>query len=187
MDILRLLDELNELAVVEPHKLMGVLPVYVGLNQDEISMQIAKVRASLPQELKVAVSTVRESDRILEQAREDATKVLENARKEAERIQAEARAEIDRAVEHSKMQQERMVSESEILKLSKAQSEEIRNAAERDALQIRRGADQYAMEVLTKLEGVVGKVMATIDRGKQEMQAHKEPSAPDPKREKTRA
>jgi gas vesicle protein len=66
--------------------------------------------------------------------------------------------------------QERMVAESEILKLSKAQSEEIRNAADRDAMNMRRGAEKYAHDVLSHLEGVVGKVMTSIEKGKQEVQ-----------------
>lgn len=165
MDILRLLEDLKNL--IEEPKSLG--PITWGLNKEEINMQIAKIRASLPQELKAAVSTVRESERIMDSAREDATMTLESARKEAERIVAEAKTDADRLLEQARLQQERMVAESEILKLSKAQSEEIRNAADRDSVQMRRGAEKYAYDVLTQLEGVVGKVMTTIERGKSEM------------------
>lgn len=173
MDILRLLDDLNNLIVVNS-KQFG--PITWGLNRDEISMQIAKIRASLPQELKTAVNTVRESERILGTAKEDATMTLEAAQKEGERIITEAKKEADRLIEQARLQQEKMINESEILKLSKAQSEEIRNAADRDAVQMRRGAEKYAYDVLGQLEGVVGKVMTTIERGKQEMQPPKEPT-----------
>ena len=74
MDILRLLDELSQL--IENSNHWG--PVTWGLDRDEISMQIAKVRASLPQELKVAVSTVRESERILDSAKEGAGGGIKN-------------------------------------------------------------------------------------------------------------
>ena len=168
MDILKILDQVEEVAVRQPRThLWGLF--YTGLNTEEVSMQIAKVRASLPTELKEAISTVRESDRIVESAREDATVTLDNARKEADRILAEARAESASLVEQGRLQQERMVNESEILKLSKAQSEELRNAADRDAVQMPRGAEKYAYDVLSQLEGVVGKVMTTIERGKQEV------------------
>ena len=180
MDILRLLEDLSKIIDDTPH--FG--PVSWGLNRDEISMQIAKIRASLPQELKAAVSTVRESDRILETAREDASSVLDNARKESERILVEARKEAERVVEEGKLQQERMVAESEILKLSKAQSEEIRNAADRDSVQMRRGAEKYAYDVLSQLEGVVGKAMTAIERGKQEITPAQQQQLPE-KREKT--
>ena len=123
MDILRLLDELRELTVEKPKTYLGFMTF--GLDRDEINMHIAKVRASLPNELKAAVATVRESDRIVETAREDATMTIDNAKKEGERVLAEARAEAERIVEQARLQQERMIAESEILKLSKAQSEEI--------------------------------------------------------------
>ncbi len=165
MDILRLLEDLKEM-IEAPKNVMGFI---WGMDREEISMQISKIRAALPQELKNAASTMRESDRILEEARTDASGILEQARKEAERIQAEARTEAERTLGQAKLEQERMLSESEILKLSKAQSEEIRAAADRDGMNMRRGAEKYAYDVLTQLEGVVGKAMTTIERGKNEM------------------
>jgi cell division septum initiation protein DivIVA len=165
VDILRLLDNLNEL--VEKPKSLG--PMVWGLNRDEISMQIAKIRASLPNELKQAVQTVRESEKIKDSALEDATMTLDAAKKESERILGEARREAEKIVEHARLQQERMVHEGEILKLAKAQSEEIRNTADREAVQMRRGAETYAYDVLTQLEGVVTKVMNAVERGKNEI------------------
>jgi hypothetical protein len=85
------------------------------------------------------------------------------------------------------LQQQQMVSESEILKLSKAQSEEIRNSADREAVSMRRGAEKYALDVLTQLEGVVGKVATTIERGKREMDRSDIPAPQALIREKARA
>ena len=175
MDILRLLDQLNNLAVESPRQLG---PIFWNLDRDEIAMQIAKIRASLPDEMKAAVQTGRESERIVDTAREDATMTLENAKREMERILGEARKEAERIVEHAKAQQERMVNESEILKLAKSQAEEIRNSADRDAVQMRRGAENYAYDMLTQLEGVVGKVMTTIERGKHEIDRTESPVLP---------
>lgn len=166
MDVLRILDDLNTLVVDKPRHLG---PLTWGLNKDEITMQITKIRASLPNEVKAAAATVRDAEQILNRAKEDANKTIENSQKEADRILAEARKEAERMIDQARIQQERMIDDSEILKLSKAQSEEVRNAAEREATQMRRGAEQYAHDVLGQLEGVVGKVMTTIERGKQEM------------------
>jgi cell division septum initiation protein DivIVA len=177
MDILRILDELNYLAVEKPKKILGFT---YGLDQDEVSMQIAKVRASLPAELKQAVQTVRESDRIVESAREDATLTVENAKKEGERIIADARREAELLINQAKLEQERMIGESEVLKLSKAQAEEIRSTAERDANQLRRGADKYAYDVMTHVETVLSRLMTATERGKQEV-AKAEPPAIAPK------
>lgn len=185
MDILRQLADLENM--IEGPWSLG--PLTWGLNRDEIVMQISKIRASLPQELKNAASTMRESDRILEEARTDATGILENSRKEAERIIAESRMESERILDESrihqervlaesKLQQDRMVSESEILKLSKAQSEEIRGAADRDALSMRRGAEKYSYDVLTQMEVVLGKAMTAIERGKGEIAPENKVPAP---------
>ncbi len=185
MDILRQLEDLKNM-IDAPKEILGFV---WGLDRDEIGMQISKIRASLPQELKNAASTMRESDRILEEARADATGILESARKEAERIVAESRIEAERVLSEarlhqervlgeSRLQQERMVSDSEILKLSKAQSEEIRAAADRDALSMRRGAEKYTYDVLTQMEGVLGKAMTAIERGKSEIAPDKGGPAP---------
>lgn len=167
VDILRLLDELKEMTVDRPKTFVGIT---IGLDKDETNMLIAKIRASLPQEVKQAVQTVRESDRIVESAKEDASMTLDTARREAERMLSESRAEAEKIVEHAKAQQDRMVHESEILKLAKAQSEEVRSVADRDSVQIRRGAENYALDVLSQLETVVGRVMTAIERGKNEIQ-----------------
>jgi cell division septum initiation protein DivIVA len=177
MDILTLLEDLNNLIASTKH----IGPITWGLDREEVSMRILKIRASFPQEMKVAASTVRESDRIIETARVDATGTLENARKESDRIIAEAKLEAQRMIDEAKLQQERMVSDSEILKLSKAQSEEIRNAADRDGVQMRRGAEKYAFDVLSQLEGVVGKVMTTIEKGKDEIQRSDAPAQTAPR------
>ena len=169
MDILRLLADLESM-IDRPREFLGIV---FGLNRDEITMQISKIRASLPQELKNAASTMRESDRILEEARTDATGILDNARKEAERIHAEARAEAERTMDQARLQQQQLVAESEILKLSKSQSEEIRAAADREALSMRRGAEKYSYDVLTQMEGVLGKAITAIERGKSEIAPEK--------------
>lgn len=174
-DILRMLDDLTQLMEGAWH--LG--PVTWGINRDDISMQIAKARASLPQELKQAATTVRDSERIIEAAKEDASLREEKANSDAKRILEEAKKEAERLVEQAKLQQEQLISESELLRLVRVQSDEIRNAAERDALQMRRGAEKYAYDVLAQLETVVGRAMTTIERGKADL--HKtEPAAAKP-------
>lgn len=166
MDILRLLEELQEITVERPKSVFGVTWNY---SREEVLMQISKVRASLPQELKQAVNLTRESERIVESAREDATTTLENSRRESQRIVEEAKQEAARIVEQGRLNQQQMIADSEVLKIAKAQAEDLRNTADRDAANMRRGAENYAYDVLSQLEGVVGKVMTTIERGKSEV------------------
>jgi regulator of protease activity HflC (stomatin/prohibitin superfamily) len=179
VDILRVLEHLHDLAVEKPRTIVG--PLTWGLNKEEVAMQIAKVRASLPAELKQAVTVTRESERIVETAREDATTTLESARRESDRIVSEARAEAERIIEQAKLQQQTMISESEILKLAKAQAEEIRLAADRDALAMRRGAENYAFDTISHLESVVHRVNGALERGKAELQKTDVPAPISPR------
>lgn len=172
MDVVKLLEELDRLAVQTPRKLVGRLTY--GLDIDEVAMQIAKVRASLPTEVKQISSMARQSERMVETAREDANMTVEGARREAERVMAEAQAEAARLVEQARLTQEKMLAENEILKLAKAQADEVRSAAEREALNLRRGAEGYAQDVLNQLEMVIGKVMTGIERGKAELESREE-------------
>lgn len=167
LDILRLLEQLDEMVLEKPKRFMGFV---WGLDEDEIKMQIAKIRASLPAEIKQAVAKVRESERIVEGAKEDASQTLESAKRDAERTLLESRKEAEQIVEAARVQQQRMVAESEILKIAKAQADEIRNMADRDAVTMRRNSEKYAFDVLCKLEDVAGKVINAVDRGKQDLE-----------------
>lgn len=182
-DILRMLQELHDQIVDQP-KYFG--KIGYGINRDEISIQIAKIRASLPNELKEASAKVRESERIVDTAKVDANATVEAARREAERALVDAKREAERIVEQARVQQERLVSESEILKLAKAQAEEIRNVADRDAAQVRRGAEKYAHDVLVQLEGVVAKVMGVVEKGRQDLERPSEAVVSAPARERER-
>ncbi len=183
MDILRMLEQLHELAVESP-KSLG--PIIWGLNRDEIAMQIAKIRASLPNEVKQAASLTRESERIVEGAREDAKAIIENANRDALRITQEAQAEADRLMEQAKLSQQQLVGESEILKLAKAQAEEVRLSADRDSMGMRRGAEDYAFAVLNRLEGILGKAIGTVEDGKRELDRAATPPLPVADVEETR-
>ncbi len=169
LDVLRILDQLKDVAVDKPRKLHFV-PITLGYDPEEVYMLIEKVRASLPRELKDAATVNRESERIIESANEDARAEVEQAKREAERLVSESKQEAARLLEQARLQQEQLLSESEVLKLAKAQSEEMRNATERDCQQMRRGADRYAHDVLSKIEGTVGKLLATVERGKAELE-----------------
>lgn len=177
MDSVRLLEELID--TIDDVRSFG--PVAWGFDSEEFRMQLEKIKANLPQEIKVANSTARESERIIEQAREDGARALEGARVEAERIVSEARRdgaqtvdqarkEADLLLENARLEQSRMLGESEVLRLARAQADELKARSERDALDTRRGSEKYAYDVLSQLEGVVGKLQVTIERGKNDLQ-----------------
>src|SRR5215472_12156313 len=91
VDILKLLSELEDLVENTPHGPFGTL---FRFNEDAFHMTIMKIRANLPEEMKRASKLARESERIVEESRENAERVVEDARKSAlsefERGKAEA-------------------------------------------------------------------------------------------------
>ncbi len=182
MDIFALLDDLNTMVVVQPRFFFN--KIAYGMDPDQASQLIAKIRSSLPNELKQANARQKESERLVYMAQTDASAVLENAHAESEKIIADARNQAAQIIDDAKLEQERLVQASEILKLSKAQSDEIRGSADRDARQTRRGAEEYALAVLNQLEGVVQKVNSNIESGKRELS--KSDSALVQTRERTR-
>lgn len=181
IDVLRLLDNLRALAE-EPRTFLGLS---VGYNPNEMVMQIEKIRASLPKEVKDASTLARETERIVEEAHDEANRAREQSKRDAAQLMDEAKAEAERILEQARLQQAQMIAESEVLKLAKAQSQEIRNAAERDSQQMKRGADRYAHDVLSNLESVVGRVLTTIERGKAEIVVSE--GAATPTRERIKA
>jgi len=166
MDILRMLQQLEEIAVERPSH---IGPLYWRVDVEEISMHIAKIRASLPQEVKQAASVTRESEHIINAAKEDADSVLGRARAEAEKIIEEANAKAKLLEEQGKLEQSRLVSENEVLKLAKAQAEEVMNEAQKQASPTRRGADDYAYQVLNHIEAVLNKTLRNVEAGKEEI------------------
>jgi len=175
VDILRMLEDLEELSVDKPRR-FG--PVTFGYNQDEVQMHISKIRASVPIELKQAANIARETERMMEQAREDAAKSIDTAKTESDRLIQEAKVEADRLREQARLEAEQMVSQNEILRLAKAQADEIRASADREAVAVRRGAEDYAYNLLNQIEAMLGKAMAVIDKGKAELRPQTAP-APD--------
>jgi hypothetical protein len=166
-DVFALLEELQLLTTEDPRTIVGRLTY--GLDKQEISLVISKIKTSLPAELKNAAFNIKESEKIKEQSAVDAEELLEKAKAEGKRLIQQGYDSAAQIVENAKVQQEQLVTQSEVLKLSKAQAEEIRNSAEREAAQTRRGADQYALDVLSKLESTIDKVSGHVKSSRSEL------------------
>lgn len=167
MDILRMLDQLQELAVNQPRH---VGPIFWKVDIDEISVQITKIRASLPQEVKQAANLTRESSRVIESAKDEASKTIESSRIEANGIVEHARKEAEAILEQARLEQTRMISDNEVLRLAKSQSDEIRLAANEDAADSRRQADQYAHTVLGHIETVLERALGQVGTGRADLE-----------------
>ncbi len=166
-DVFALLEELSLLTTEDPRTIVGRLTY--GLDKQEITLAIAKIKASLPAEIQNASFNIKESEKIKEQAAVKAEAVLAKAHEEGKRLLQQAEDHALQIIATAKEQQEHLVAQSEVLKLSKAQAEEIRNSAEREAAQTRRGADQYALDVLSKLESTIDKVSGHVKSSRSEL------------------
>lgn len=166
IDVLRLLEAMKK--DIEGCRWFG--NIAIGLKQDDIIMTIEKIRASMPREMKDAATLTRETERIMSAADEEAKAIQDQAIEQAQRIINEAEQKSKAILDGAKAQQDQMISEDEILRIAKAQSEEIRSVADKDSREMRRGADKYAMDVLGNLENVVGKVLASVERGRHELE-----------------
>jgi hypothetical protein len=166
-DVFALLEELQLLTTEDPRTIVGRLTY--GLDKQEISLVISKIKTSLPEELHNASLNIKESQKIKEQASSDAELALQKAGEEGKRLLQQAEEHALKIIATAKEQQEHLIAQSEVLKLSKAQAEEIRNSAEREAAQTRRGADQYALDVLSKLETTIDKVSGHVKASRSEL------------------
>ena len=153
-DILKMLDKLEELVEGSVHLFNKAWFVDI----EEFFVLTNRIRASLPDEVKRASRVATDSDKIVGDARQEATQVMEQAQEQAERMTTAAREEVAR-----------LVDASEIDRLATSHSREIVAASEQTARDIRSGADEYAREVLTSLENFTAKIVGTIQRGREKL------------------
>jgi cell division septum initiation protein DivIVA len=176
IDVLRLLDQLKD--QLERVRTFGIFTF--GFRRDDIVIQIEKIGASMPRDMRDLANAARERDRMLDEARQEAEAMIAQAQREAEELLVKANNESRRILDEAQIKQERMIEESEVLRIATAQSEEIRSAAEKDSREMRKGAERYAYETLLHLDNVVDKLRVTIERGKAEL------DDPQPARERVK-
>ena len=165
IDVLRLLENLNSLAE-KPRSFFGVT---LGFNRQEFQIMIDRIKGSLPREVKDASNLLRETERVKDNAEDEAGRIVDQGRREAARAIEDANQQATRIMEQAHLAQQQLLSESEILKLAKAQSEELRRNVESEVSALRRDVDRFAFDTLDNLDAVVGKVMSTVERGRAEL------------------
>lgn len=173
-DLYKMLEQLHEVAVEQPRSIGSIA---FGLRKDEIAMQIAKIRASLPKEVRTAENVAREKDRIVDAAHTDATEIMESAERDAQGLREASAREREDLLAQAQQERANLVAEHEIVRLAKVQAEEIRNAAEQDASLTRRGAEDYAFTILQKIEGLASKIQSSARDGMNEIN-RSEPQPP---------
>ena len=146
MDVLVLIDKLDQLV----HEAKAVpLTDQVRIDREEIWEILDQMRATIPEEIKQARWIVKERQ-----------EMLAEAKREAERLVGEARE-----------QAAREASQQEIVKQAERQAAELMAEAKRREREVRLGAEDYADQILSTLEVNLGKFLAAVQRGREQLQA----------------
>jgi cell division septum initiation protein DivIVA len=140
MDIQHLVDRLEQALNDSPR---FPLTAFLFVNEDRVFNIIDQMRVAVPEEVKRANRIEAEKDRILAQAKEEATRIRELAKQEAEEL----------------------VSRDAVTASSQQRADNILERARRDAEALRNDADAYVAEVLMKLEEDLLRSLSVVRNG----------------------
>lgn len=144
-DLLKML----EIALDEGYSVLK----YTVVNKREIEDLIDRIYSTLPPEVQEARVLLRDKERLINEARQQATRIVQEAQNEADRKLSES--DQIKAIEREGIRiKNEVVDDCEKMKhLAVQDSENIRLKATEEAIKIREGAELYAERVLTTLEG----------------------------------
>ncbi|MEA3339283.1 MAG: hypothetical protein U9R15_04895 [Chloroflexota bacterium] len=149
MDIMHLIDRLEE--VIKKSKRLPFSGLRL-VDERDIWPLLDQMRISIPDEVRRAERTIREKERTLAQAHEEAERVVALARSEAAQLTAE----------HS------------LVEAAKERAAAIREQAVREAESVRAGAGGYAFDVLCQLEQNLKQSLTVIENGIHTIQVERE-------------
>ena len=125
----------------------------VLVNREETLELIDEALASMPEELRHARWLLKEREEYLAQARRDAEDIVEAARVHAER----------------------MVERTEVAREARRVAQQVISQAEADSRRLRHEAEDYIDQKLAAFEVVLERTMATVVKGREQLQAVVEP------------
>jgi len=146
MDILHLIDRLEE--IIKGSKQVPFSDVRM-VDESRVWPLLDQMRISIPDEVRRAERIVREKDRTIAQAHEEAERIVALARSEAAQL----------------------VAEHTIAQAAEERAAVARRQAEREIEAIRAGADDYAFDVLCKMEQELKRALTVIENGIRTIQA----------------
>jgi len=149
MDILHLVDRLEETVKKSRRWPFSSLRL---VDERSIWPLLDQMRISIPDEVRRAERIIREKERTLAQAHEEAERIVSLAQSEAAQITAE----------HS------------ITQTAEERAAALYTQAEQEAEQIRTGANEYAFETLCELEQELKRALTVIENGILSIQAERE-------------
>ena len=155
MDILHLVDRLEE--IIKDNRRLPFSSLRL-VDERRLWPLLDQMRISIPDEVRRAERIIREKDRTIAQAHEEAERIVALARSEAAQLTAE----------HI------------IAQAAETRAAAIRERAEREVENIRAGADDYAFDVLCRLEQELRRALTVIENGIRSLQAEREGSENEP-------
>ncbi len=116
------------------------LSTYLVINEDDFLDVIDQMRTAIPQEIKSAEKTLRERDRIVAQAEEEAERIVQLAQEDATKL----------------------IEGHELIRAAEQRANTIVERAHREAASLKSDADDYVRGVLVSLDGQLVDVDAQI-------------------------
>jgi len=162
VDILKLLSELEDLVENTPKRL-GVM---FRFDDEKFHYLIMKIRANLPEEMKRASKLARDSERIVEESRENAGRILVEAREAALTEFEQGKVEASRLHEETLTELRRMHAEAE------REARRIEAAAQKAGEECLAAARAQAMQAVAESE-----VLRQAQETAQEIQARADAQA----------
>lgn len=150
MDIEFLIERLESYILEESPKLFGMR----GVNEDEASVRLQKLREAIPEEVTQAKKILLERDA-----------VLEAAELEAKRIVAEA---------HTKAEQS--ATEHRLVQEAREKAATLVRRAKREAAGLRSDADEYVFDSLSDFQAELNRLLRVVENGLQKIEADREQS-----------
>ena len=174
-DILKLLDRL-EVMLEDRHQFLNHA-FWVDL--DKFHTLTRKIRASLPEEVRQAVKVHSAQERILGDARQDASRILEDARNQASLLVTQSEI-VQQATERAQTLLVQADQDGARIRAgAEAYGRDVRRTADDYARDVRRDADGYARDILDTLHAFVGKISDSIAKGQQRLEEQQEHTEED--------
>lgn len=164
MQVRNLLKELE--AQVEHSRGLGHWRI---VDEQKISVLIRRIEAALPGELRMAEEILREREKRIRAAQEEAQRIIQEAEEEKRRIVERAQREAERKVAESEIVRLAEQKADELLRRAEQIADEKMRQAEEEALKRKEDAIEYAFRILSKLDQAVGKLKGVIAESIEEL------------------
>ena len=141
-------------------------PGYVRVDHDEVAEQLLKLKGLLPVQLERASALMRESERRLDNAQNQANSIITTAQNQARQIVAEAQE-----------QAEFLTSQQNVTDMARERAREMIAAAQAKSDHLVHGADEYCTTVMTELRTQAERIGNDVDAGLRVLQERQQSAA----------